>query len=70
MDNNQLYGTLPPELAQLPSIQTLYVNKKYLVSVANFSWRRVENNQLTGTIPQGFQNLTSLVNLYVQSNAL
>jgi len=52
--SNQLTGTIPPELGNLTSLQTLYL----------------DHNQLTGTIPPELGNLTNLTDLYLYSNRL
>ena len=54
LHNNQLTGTIPPELGNLSALTKLWLN----------------GNQLTGTIPPGLSNLGALVSLWLGGNKL
>jgi hypothetical protein len=54
LDNNQLTGSIPPEIGSLTKLNTLIL----------------DHNQLTGSIPAEIGNLTNLSNLYLCSNQL
>jgi len=52
--NNQLTGSIPPEIGNLTNLT--YLNLRY--------------NQLTGSIPSEIGNLTNLTRLYLENNQL
>ncbi len=52
--NNQLTGSIPPEIGNLTNLTYLFL----------------ENNQLTGSIPSEIGSLTNLVRLYLGDNQL
>ena len=54
LNNNHLYGTIPPELGNLANLTTL----------------DLDDNQLDGSIPTELGNLTSLTSLFLQKNTL
>jgi hypothetical protein len=76
--NNQLTGSIPPELGNLSNLQSLllHVNQlsgdipAELANLANLQAIILEFNQLTGTIPIQLGNLASLIVLDLQGNQL
>jgi hypothetical protein len=72
-----LSGSIPQELGQLASLQTLQLEenqlsgsiRKELGQLASLRWLRLNNNQLSGSIPQELGQLASLQTLqldYIQ----
>jgi hypothetical protein len=76
--NNQLLGSIPPELGNLSGLQSLSLHRNQLSgdipaelgNLANLQGIILEFNQLTGTIPVQLGNLTNLINLDLQWNQL
>jgi Leucine-rich repeat (LRR) protein len=54
LHNNQLIGTIPPEIGNLTNLTSL----------------RLDDNQLTGEIPSEIGNLTNLNSLFLDNNQL
>ena len=54
LDNNQLTGSIPPEIGNL----------------TNLIWLSLYNNRLTGQIPSEIGNLTNLTSLILSGNQL
>ena len=54
LDDNNLTGTLPPELGTLPQLR----------------WLSLESNALTGSVPPELGNLAQLQRLYLSDNSL
>lgn len=77
VDNN-LAGTIPPELANLSSLQRLHILSNQLTgtippelgNLANLEQLLFNNNQLSGTIPPELGNLSNLQRLYLSDNQL
>lgn len=55
VDNNELTGTIPPELGKLTQLS---------------GWLSLEGNHLTGTVPESFAQLTNATWIYVNKNDL
>jgi Leucine-rich repeat (LRR) protein len=78
LGNNQLIGSIPPELGNLSNLQALSLNRNQLSgdipaeleNPANLQSIILEFNQLTGTIPIQLGNLANLINLDLQGNQL
>jgi Leucine-rich repeat (LRR) protein len=73
-----LSGSIPQELGQLASLQTLQLEenqlsgsiRKELGQLASLRWLRLNNNQLSGSIPQELGQLASLQILQLDNNQL
>ena len=78
LDNNQLSGSIPPELANLPNLTklSLYANQlsgsipPELENLSSLEVLYLDGNQLSGSIPAELGNLSSLERLYLDSNQL
>ena len=78
LDNNQLTGEIPVELAQLSQLQELSLHSNQLtgeipVELAQLSQLLrlyLDNNQLTGEIPVELSQLSQLQELYLSDNQL
>ena len=78
LGNNQLTGSIPPELGNLSNLIDLSLHRNQLSggipaelgNLANLQAIILEFNQLTGTIPIQLGNLTNLINLDLQGNQL
>ena len=78
LHSNKLSGSIPVELGNLSSLQSLYLHSNKLsgsipVALGNLSSLRtlyLHSNKLSGEIPVSLGNLNSLRNLYLQSNDL
>ena len=78
LDNNQLIGTIPPELGNLSSLISLQLSGNQLTgtlppelgNLTNLTTLRLASNQLTGPLPPELGNLTNLTTLYGYSNQL
>ena len=76
--NNQLTGSIPPEIGNLSSLQSLSLHRNQLSgdipselgNLANLQAVILEFNQLTGSIPTELGNLVSLINLDLQGNQI
>ena len=76
--NNQLTGSIPPEIGNLSNLQALSLHRNQvsgdipaeLGNLANLQAIILEFNELTGTIPTELGNLASLINLDLQNNQL
>jgi hypothetical protein len=75
---NNLSGSLPPELADLPHLRQikLYSNQltgsipSHLGDLSSLERLHLYDNQLTGSIPPELANSTTLLELYLQDNQL
>ena len=75
-----LNGTLPPELQNLPALQTLLIQDNSLtgsiptelgnLSTSGFTTLNLSGNSLTGSIPSELGNLTGLTSLNLSGNSL
>ena len=76
--NNQLSGTIPPEMGQLARLAGLALNGNQLSGsippelgrLARLEWLDLGGNQLSGGIPSEFGRLENLADLVIPSNAL
>jgi len=76
LGNNQLYGTIPPELGNLIYLTLIYMGFNQLSSeipaeianLTNLIILELSENQLSGSIPPELGNLSSLTDLYLDSN--
>lgn len=76
LNNNNLIGSLPPEIGKLSHLTVLQLQNNLLDSqlpdeigeMDSLSDLRLNNNQLTGTLPSVIGNLTNLKTLYLNNN--
>jgi len=73
---NELSGTIPPELGNLSELKELYLYNNILIgnlpdeigNLTNIEWFSVYKNFLSGTVPASFSNLNKLKNLSFSRN--
>lgn len=78
LDNNQLSGSLPSQLGDLPELEELYLHQNQLTGTIPLEWGNLlkleilnlSSNQLTGSIPPELGNLLELEEFYLYSNQL
>ena len=78
LGNNQLTGSIPPEIGNLTNLTWLYLSNNQLTgsippemgNLNNLIYLDLGSNQLTGSIPQEIGNLTNLEWLYLSNNQL
>ncbi|MFC2125859.1 leucine-rich repeat domain-containing protein [Bacteroidota bacterium] len=79
LGNNNLDGTLPPEIGDFTELATLDLPGSGLISgsipeeignLLNLAHLNISKNQLTGSIPPQIGNLTNLAGLYLDENQL
>jgi len=78
LSNNQLNGTIPPEIGDLPNLQYLFLDNNELQGpipseigqLTNLLWVYLYTNELSGTIPASLSNLTNLERLSLNQNNL
>ncbi|KAA8524027.1 hypothetical protein F0562_010542 [Nyssa sinensis] len=77
LKGQNLKGTLPPELVNLPRLQEIDLTRNYLSGTIPPEWGSMQlvnisllGNRLTGPIPKEFGKITTLVNLTVEFNQL
>ena len=78
LSNNNLIGTLPPEIGNFQYLESLSLSYNQLTgqipaSIGNLSTLksiRIESNSLSGSIPPEMGNLSNLEKLYMASNDL
>jgi len=78
LGNNNLQGTIPPEIGNLPNLHTIYMDHNQLSgnispqfgSLSNLANLYLNANQLTGIIPTELGNLSELSYLDLSSNQL
>jgi hypothetical protein len=78
LDENQLAGTIPPEIGNLTNLTSLGLGNNQLIgsipseisNLTNLERLYLHNNQLTGSIPSEIWNLTNLTRLIVFDNQL
>ena len=78
LGENQLTGTLPPELGGLTNLETLNLTRNELTgpipsalsTLTNLEVLALGGNQLTGTVPTWLGSLTNLQGLYLWRNQL
>ena len=74
----RLSGTLPPQLAQLSDLETLYIFQNELTGpippeigqIAGLRWLALSHNELAGPIPPELSGLANLQGLYLHGNGL
>jgi Leucine-rich repeat (LRR) protein len=78
LSNNQLTGSIPPEIGNLTNLTQLYLYHNQLTgsipseigNLTNLTELNLYNNQLTGSIPSEIGNLTNLIELNLYDNQL
>ena len=79
LSDNNLNGTLPTEITQLTSLQSLTFENNTSLSggipsdignLTNLTYLRIANCAITGTVPTSLSNLTGLTNLYLMDTQL
>ncbi len=78
LQNNNLIGTIPPEIENLANLVSLILDENQLTgqipveigNLVNLESVFLDNNQLSGTIPTEIGNLTNLELLELNSNQL
>ena len=78
LGNNQLTGSIPPEIGNLTNLTWLYLSNNQLTgpippesgNLNNLIYLDLGSNQLTGSIPLEIGNLTNLEWLYLSNNQL
>ena len=78
LGNNQLTGSIPPEIGNLTNLTYLglYLNQltgsipPEIGNLTNLTWLDLGNNGLTGSIPPEIGNLTNLTHLNIRYNQL
>jgi len=78
LQNNQLSGTLPPEIGNLSQLNWLWLSDNQLIgsipseigNLTNLEWWWLSNNQLSGSIPSEVDNLINLEWLWLADNQL
>lgn len=78
LDENNMAGTIPPELGNLSSIEFLHLGDNNLSgnippelgNLITLTYLNFSGNALTGSVPAEFGNLTSLLQLYLSFNQL
>ena len=78
LSNNQLTGSIPPEIGNLTNLTWLWLNDNQLTgsippeigNLTNLTRVSLYDNQLTGSIPSELGNLTNLTYLNLKSNQL
>ena len=78
LEDNELSGTIPPELGSLTKLRRLYLYRNELTgpvppelgSLASLQSLSLSSNQLTGEIPTELGNLSNLQSLNLSSNQL
>jgi hypothetical protein len=78
LSNNQLTGSIPPEIGNLTNLTQLYLYNNQLTGsippeigdMTNLTYSGFYNNQLTGSIPSEIGNLTNLTYLDLWNNEL
>ncbi|MDO5981448.1 leucine-rich repeat domain-containing protein [Flavivirga spongiicola] len=78
LKNNNLSGSIPTEIGNLPNLVSLDLGTNNLIgsipsqigNLSNLSLLRLNNNQLTNSIPSEIGNLSSLSSLYLPFNNL
>ncbi len=78
LDNNNLNGTVPPEIENLTAVTYLYLSDNQLVgeippeigNLASVEYLYMGNNQFTGSIPPEIGKLPNLSDFYLDRNEL
>lgn len=77
LDNNNLVGTIPTEIENLPELNELTLSFNQLsgalpasiTNLANLRYLYVDNNSIGGDLPADIGNMTSLLEIVTQNNA-
>lgn len=78
LDNNNLRGTIPPELGQLVHLKKLYLSRNRLSGaippelgqLVNLRFLELQHNRLSGSIPPELGQLKNLIALWLGHNQL
>ncbi len=78
LQDNQLSGSISPQISNLTNLRTLYLHENLLVgsippelgSLSNLQTLSLFKNQLSGSIPPALANLTNVSTLYLSGNQL
>ena len=78
LDNNQMSGSIPPELGNLTNLTYLDLEIDYLSgsippelgNLTNLTYLNLSNNKLSGSIPSELGNLSNLTDLVLSTNQL
>jgi Leucine-rich repeat (LRR) protein len=78
LENNNLVGTIPPDLDSLTKLEWLALNSNRLTgtipprlgNITTLYWLYLDYNQLTGSIPASLGKLVNVTDLQLQNNRL
>ena len=78
LDNNNLSGTLPESISDLPALRIIYMRfnaitgplPDSLTSLSNLTTLLLDGNQISGSIPSDIGSMSSMVNLQLNGNQL
>nr|XP_007149541.1 hypothetical protein PHAVU_005G078900g [Phaseolus vulgaris]ESW21535.1 hypothetical protein PHAVU_005G078900g [Phaseolus vulgaris] len=77
LKEQNLQGTLPPDLYKLPYLREIDLSRNYLNGTIPTEWGSTKldtiallGNRLTGSIPTGITNISTLLNLNLEANQL
>jgi len=73
LSNNQLTGSIPPEIGNLTNLTWLWLNDNQLTgsippeieNLTNLDWLDLSNNQLTGEIPESICDLNIITTFII-----
>ncbi|XP_041027313.1 probable LRR receptor-like serine/threonine-protein kinase At1g07650 [Juglans microcarpa x Juglans regia] len=78
IENNQFFGTVPPEIGKLVNLENLILNANFLTGelpvnltyLTNLTELRISSNNFTGRIPDFFNSWKKLQKLEIQASGL